>query len=184
MIDFNIVISKLWGVCRTQSCDPRCGLDIIWRMSNTVVSKLWGVWCTQSYDPPCGVEITWGPKINKIELNCLIAYSFLSILDVVGSSRSKLPFLSAAGPSSPFSLLGSCAPLASGSRREQVFASARFLHPFRCGGPARRSAARLCARFPLFSLRQRHPRVRTIGLLSILLVVLVSAWGLSVCIRP
>jgi hypothetical protein len=37
--------------------------------------------------------------------------------------------LSAAGLSSLFSLLGSCAPLACGSRREQVFASARFLHP-------------------------------------------------------
>jgi hypothetical protein len=36
MLNFNMVISKLWGVCRTQSCDPPRGLEIIFRMSNTV----------------------------------------------------------------------------------------------------------------------------------------------------
>jgi hypothetical protein len=50
-----------------------------------------------------------------------------SVLGVVGSSCSKLAFLSAASPSSLFSLLGSCTPLVFGSHREQVFASARFL---------------------------------------------------------
>jgi hypothetical protein len=25
----NIVILKLWGVCRTQSCDTSCGLEVI-----------------------------------------------------------------------------------------------------------------------------------------------------------
>jgi hypothetical protein len=36
------MISKLWGVCRTQSCDPPRGLEIIWGMSNTVTSQLSG----------------------------------------------------------------------------------------------------------------------------------------------
>jgi hypothetical protein len=31
------------GVCRTQSCDPPRGLEVIRGMSNTMVSKLWGV---------------------------------------------------------------------------------------------------------------------------------------------
>jgi hypothetical protein len=66
IIDSNIVISKLRGVCRTQSCDPLCGLEVIWGMSNTVVSKLWGVYRTQSCDPPRGLEITWGLKISKL----------------------------------------------------------------------------------------------------------------------
>jgi hypothetical protein len=41
MIDSNIVILKLRGVCRTKSSDPSRGLEVIWGMSNTVVSKLW-----------------------------------------------------------------------------------------------------------------------------------------------
>jgi hypothetical protein len=55
--DFNIVISKLQGVCHTQSCDPLRSLEVIQRMSNTVVWKLWGVYRTQSCDPPRGLDI-------------------------------------------------------------------------------------------------------------------------------
>jgi hypothetical protein len=58
IIDSNILILKLWGVCRTQSCDPLHSLDVICGISNTVVSKLRGVYCTQSCDPPRGLEIT------------------------------------------------------------------------------------------------------------------------------
>jgi hypothetical protein len=72
----NIVISKLRGVCRTQSCDPPRGLEVILGMSNTVVSKLQGVCRTQSCDPLRGLEITGGHKMSKIELNCLINYLF------------------------------------------------------------------------------------------------------------
>jgi hypothetical protein len=35
-------------------------------MSNTVVSKLWGVYHTQSCDPSLGLEITWGLKMSKL----------------------------------------------------------------------------------------------------------------------
>jgi hypothetical protein len=48
----NMVISKLWGVCCTQLCDPWHGLEIIWglRMSkllNLIVYSLeWLVTCT------------------------------------------------------------------------------------------------------------------------------------------
>jgi hypothetical protein len=66
MIDSNIVISKLRGVYRTQSCDPSRDLEVIWGMSNTVVSKLHDVCRTQSCDHPHGVEITWGPKMSKL----------------------------------------------------------------------------------------------------------------------
>jgi hypothetical protein len=66
MIDSNIVISKLRGVCRAQSLDPSRGLDVIWGMSNTVVLKLRGVCRTQSCDPPRGLEITWEPKMSKL----------------------------------------------------------------------------------------------------------------------
>jgi hypothetical protein len=76
MIDSNIVISKLWGICRTQSCDPLHGLEVIWVMSNMVVSKLRNVCHTQSCDPPRSLEITWGPKMSKIELNYLITHLF------------------------------------------------------------------------------------------------------------
>jgi hypothetical protein len=72
MINFNIVITKLWGACCTQSCYPSCGLNIIWGMFNTVVFKLRGVYCTQSCDPPCSLEIIWGHKMSKF-LN-LITY--------------------------------------------------------------------------------------------------------------
>jgi hypothetical protein len=58
MIDSNIVISKLRGLYRTQSCDPPRGLEVIRGMSNMVVSKLRGVYRTQSCDPPRGLEIT------------------------------------------------------------------------------------------------------------------------------
>jgi hypothetical protein len=44
MIDSNIVILKLWGIYRTQSCDPPHGLEVIWGMSNTVISKLQDGW--------------------------------------------------------------------------------------------------------------------------------------------
>jgi hypothetical protein len=66
MIDSNIVISKLRGVCRTQSRDPSRGLEVIWGMSNTVVSKLQGVCYNQLCDPPRGLEITWGTKMSKL----------------------------------------------------------------------------------------------------------------------
>jgi hypothetical protein len=33
----NTVISKLWGICHTQSCDPSRGLEIIWGLN---ISKL------------------------------------------------------------------------------------------------------------------------------------------------
>jgi hypothetical protein len=36
----NMMISKLRGVYRIQSCDPLRGLEIIWEMSNTVILKL------------------------------------------------------------------------------------------------------------------------------------------------
>jgi hypothetical protein len=78
MINSNIVISKLWGVYRTQSCDPPRGLEIIWGMSNTVILKLQGVCRTQSCDPPRGLEITWWFKMSKL-LN-LIAYSLACLL--------------------------------------------------------------------------------------------------------
>jgi hypothetical protein len=58
MIDSNIVISKLRGVCHTQSCDAPRGLEVIRGMSNTVVLKLWGVCRIKSCDPPHGLEIT------------------------------------------------------------------------------------------------------------------------------
>jgi hypothetical protein len=35
-------------------------------MSNKVISKLWGVYCTQSCNPPHGVEIIWGLKMSKL----------------------------------------------------------------------------------------------------------------------
>jgi hypothetical protein len=35
-------------------------------MSNTVIFKLWGVCHTQSCDPPCGLEIIWGLKMSKL----------------------------------------------------------------------------------------------------------------------
>jgi hypothetical protein len=57
MINSNIVISKLQGVCRIQSCDSPRGLEIIWGMSNTVISKLWDVCRTQSCDPPYSLEV-------------------------------------------------------------------------------------------------------------------------------
>jgi hypothetical protein len=66
MIDSNIVISKLWSVCRTQSCDPPRGLEVIWGMSNTMISKLQDVYRTQSCDPLRGIEITWGHKMSKL----------------------------------------------------------------------------------------------------------------------
>jgi hypothetical protein len=55
--DSNIVISKLRGVCHTQSCDPLCGVEVILEISNTLVLKLWGICRTQSCDPPRGIEI-------------------------------------------------------------------------------------------------------------------------------
>jgi hypothetical protein len=58
MIDSNIVISKLRGVYRTQSCDPPRGLEVIGGMSNTMMSKLQDICRTQSCDPPRGLEIT------------------------------------------------------------------------------------------------------------------------------
>jgi hypothetical protein len=72
------MISKLWGVCHTQSCDPPYGLEVIWGMSNTVILKLWGVCRTQSCDPPRGLEITRGLKMSKL-LN-LIANSLACLL--------------------------------------------------------------------------------------------------------
>jgi hypothetical protein len=71
-INLNTVISKLQGICRTQSCDPPRDLEVIWGMSNTVVLRLRGVCCTQSCGPLCDLEITWGFKMSKL-LN-LIAY--------------------------------------------------------------------------------------------------------------
>jgi hypothetical protein len=35
-------------------------------MSNTVISKLWGVCRTRSCNPPRGLEITWGFKMSKL----------------------------------------------------------------------------------------------------------------------
>jgi hypothetical protein len=35
-------------------------------MSNMVILKLWGVCRTQSCDPPCSLEITWGFKMSKL----------------------------------------------------------------------------------------------------------------------
>jgi hypothetical protein len=66
VINSNIVISKLWGVCRTQSCDPPRGLEVILGMSNMVISKLQGVYRTQLCDPPHGLEITIGLKMSKL----------------------------------------------------------------------------------------------------------------------
>jgi hypothetical protein len=46
--------------------------------SNTVISKLQGVYRTQSCDPPCGLEIIWGLIISKMlnliaySLKCLL----------------------------------------------------------------------------------------------------------------
>jgi hypothetical protein len=74
----NMMISKLRGVCRNQSCDPLRGLEVIWEMSNMVVSKPQGVSRTQSCDPPRSLEITWGLKMSKL-LN-LIAYSLACLL--------------------------------------------------------------------------------------------------------
>jgi hypothetical protein len=74
----NMMISKLRGVCRTQSWDPPCSLKIVWGMSNTVISKLQGVCRTQSCDPLRGLEITWGLKMSKL-LN-LITYSLACLL--------------------------------------------------------------------------------------------------------
>jgi hypothetical protein len=74
----SMMISKLWGVCHTQSCDPPRGLDVIWGMSNTIFLKLRGVCPTQSCDPPRGLEITWGLKMSKL-LN-LIFYSLAYLL--------------------------------------------------------------------------------------------------------
>jgi hypothetical protein len=34
--------------------------------SNMMISKLWGVCHTKSCDHPCGIEITWGLKISKL----------------------------------------------------------------------------------------------------------------------
>jgi hypothetical protein len=73
-----MMISKLRGVCCTQSCDSPCGLEVIWGMSNMVISKLQGVCRTQSWDPPCGPEITWELKMSKL-LN-LIAHSLVCLL--------------------------------------------------------------------------------------------------------
>jgi hypothetical protein len=72
-VNSNMMISKLWCVCRTQSCAPLHGLEVIWGMSNTVILKLWCVHRTQSCDPPHGLGITWGLKMSKL-LN-LITYS-------------------------------------------------------------------------------------------------------------
>jgi hypothetical protein len=80
-VNSNTMMSKLWGVCRTQSCDPTRGLEVIWGMSNTVISKLWSVCRTQSCDPPRGLEITWGLKMSKL-LN-LIAYSLACLLTCI-----------------------------------------------------------------------------------------------------
>jgi hypothetical protein len=77
----NMTISKLRGLCCTQSCDPPYGLEIIWRMSNMVILKLWSVCCTQSCDPPRGLQITWGLKMSKL-LN-LIAYSLTCLLTCI-----------------------------------------------------------------------------------------------------
>jgi hypothetical protein len=74
----NMMISKLWGVSCTQSCDPPRGVEIIWGMSNMVISKIRGVYHTQSCDPLCILEITWGLKMSKL-LN-LIAYSLACLL--------------------------------------------------------------------------------------------------------
>jgi hypothetical protein len=56
--NFNMMILKFRGVSHTQSCDPLCGIDVIWRVYNTVVLKLQSVCRTQSCDTPCGIEIT------------------------------------------------------------------------------------------------------------------------------
>jgi hypothetical protein len=43
----NTVISKLQGVCRTQSCDPPCGLEIIWEleMSKLLILIVYSLTC-------------------------------------------------------------------------------------------------------------------------------------------
>jgi hypothetical protein len=75
----NMIILKLWGVCRTQSCDHPRGLEIIWGISNMVISKLRGLCLDiQSCDPPHGLEITWGLKMSKL-LN-LITFSLACLL--------------------------------------------------------------------------------------------------------
>jgi hypothetical protein len=74
----NMMISKLLGVCLTQSCDPLCGLEINWGMSNTVILKLRGVYRIQSCDPSRCLEITWRLKMSKL-LN-LITYSLAYLL--------------------------------------------------------------------------------------------------------
>jgi hypothetical protein len=71
-----IVILKLQGVCRTQSCNPSCDLEVIWGMSNTVVSKLQGVCRTQLCDPSRDLGITWELKMSKLELNFLFTCLF------------------------------------------------------------------------------------------------------------
>jgi hypothetical protein len=76
-----MMISKLWGVCRTQSCDPLHGLEVIWGMSNTVILKLRGVCRIQSCDPPRGLEIIWGLKMSKL-LN-LIVFSLACLLTCI-----------------------------------------------------------------------------------------------------
>jgi hypothetical protein len=76
-----MMISNLWGVCRTQSCDPPHGLEVIWGMSNMVILKLRGVCRIQSCDPPRGLEITWWLKMSKL-LN-LIAYSLTCLLTCI-----------------------------------------------------------------------------------------------------
>jgi hypothetical protein len=45
-------------------------------MSNTVILKLRGVCRTQSCDPPCGLEIIWGLKMSKLLnlIEILVAY--------------------------------------------------------------------------------------------------------------
>jgi hypothetical protein len=73
----NMKISKLWGVCHTQSCDPPRGIEITWGMSTTALLKLRGVYRTQLCDPPRGLEITWGFKMSK--LSNLIAYSLVCL---------------------------------------------------------------------------------------------------------
>jgi hypothetical protein len=73
----NMKISKLWGVCHTQSCDPPHGIEVMWGMSNTVILKLRGVYRTQLCDPPRGLEITWGFKMSK--LSNLISYSLVCL---------------------------------------------------------------------------------------------------------
>jgi hypothetical protein len=62
----NMMILKLRGVYRIQSCNPMCSLEVIWGMSNTVILKLQGLCRTQLCDPSCGLEITWGLKMSKL----------------------------------------------------------------------------------------------------------------------